>query len=487
MARKARSGGLRVLGWVGWAGADAGGRILLLTLSTAVLSRMLSPHDFGVTALVLTVVAVMSVFVGAPFEEALAQRKALRRKHLEAALAASWATGLALLALSIPGGMALGAFYDEPEIGWLLPVAAIAMFFSGHSDIATALARRRRRFNDVAFANLAGHAIGISIALAIAFAGAGLWALISVRLAVMIARAFLLQWRLGVVILPRWSTPHLRDLSRFAGFSFLDRLADNLIYLAFNNMVGAVYGVTTLGYVNMAMRLIEPIRGAVTSTAHNVSFSFFAAAAHDHVRLKESAETIASQTAFLIAPIFVGLAAVAPVLLPVVAGPGWEPASHIAVCLAIGGAISLPARLFYTALSAKARPEFGLLASVLGFVATVIALIVDSSLGPISVGIARIVGDSAQAGLAIALPAALLGWSRIDRLWAFLPPWALAGAMGVVVWGAIIMLQPHGDVVALAIAVPLGVAVYGLLLRLFARDALAALLGSLREAESVRL
>ena len=62
------------MNWLGWSGLDAVGRLAMLTASTAVLSRCMSPRDFGVAALVLTVVTVASVLVGAPFEDALAQR-----------------------------------------------------------------------------------------------------------------------------------------------------------------------------------------------------------------------------------------------------------------------------------------------------------------------------------------------------------------------------------------------------------------------------
>lgn len=468
----------KVLGWIGWAGLDAVGRILLLTGSTAILSRMLEPRDFGVTALVLTVATVMAVFVGAPFEEALAQRRSLRRAHIETALAASWAVGLALLALSFPLGYALGRFYDAPEMAALMPVAATSIFFSGHADVATALARRRRRFEDVAFANLAGHAIGIAASLALAFAGYGIWALIGIRLFVAIARAVVLQMRLKTRLRPRWSTPHLKDLSRFAGFSFLERLSDNLTYLAFNYVVGAFYGVTVLGYVNMAMRLIEPIRGAVIAIAHNLSFSFFAREIHDRERLKTSAAAISSRTAYVITPIFVGMGAVAPALLPVVAGPGWDEAIHVAACLAIGGALAVPARLIFTALSASGRPEFGLMSSVLGFLATLVTLAAAIPLGPIAVGLSRLIGDGVQAGLAIGLPTRLLGWSRTGRLKAFLPPWALSGAMGLAVAVALMWLSSLGNLVALLIAVPLGVAVYAGLMLAFARKTVASLAGA---------
>ncbi len=60
--------------------------------------------------------------------------------------------------------------------------------------IVTALARRLRRFNDVAYATLVGHVVGVGGALVIGLAGYGLWALIAQRLLVVVARAIILQW-----------------------------------------------------------------------------------------------------------------------------------------------------------------------------------------------------------------------------------------------------------------------------------------------------
>lgn len=455
------------LGWIGWAGLDTVGRLALLTGSTAVFSRLLTPHDFGITALVLVVVTIASVFVGTPFEEALAQRKVLRRAHLESALAASWMVGVALLALSVPAGILMAQGYHEPEIAVLLPVAMVSIFFSGHADIITGLARRLRRFNDIAMATLGGHVIGIALALVIGLAGYGLWALIAQRLLVTIARAFLLQWRIGFLILPRWSYPHLIGFKRMASMALVDRLADNINFLAFNGIVGALYGITALGYVNMAMRLIEPVRGAFGATGHNLAFSFFAAVQHDKPQLRARADMILSRSAFAIAPAFVGLAAVTPVLLPVIAGPGWEQAIPIGIYFGIGSAIAIPARLVFSALSAIALPEYGLIANLLGVAGTLVALAGLSGMGPESIGLARLAGDVLQAVAAIMMMPREFAWPPMERLRALLPAWGISAAMGLLVAGAHVLTPGVGNLPALVALIGIGVVAYGGLLAVF--------------------
>ncbi len=426
----------RLLGWIGWAGLDAIGRLAMLTACTAALSRLLTPHDFGVSALSLTFVAVAAVFVGMPFEEPLAQRRSLRMIHLQAALGASWLIACVILLISVGVGWALARAYGEPELIALLPVSTLSIFFTGQIAILIALARRHRRFNEVARASLFGNAIGIVLSLAVAFLGGGVWALVANRLLIAAATALILQWRLGFLVTPRWAPAQIGGFGRFAGVSFLDQLTDGLTYLIFNNVVEVIYGASVLGYVNMAMRVIEPIRGAIAATGHNLSFSFFARASNDPAKLDHMARQIVSQSALTVAPIFVGMAAVTPVLLPLIAGPGWDEAIGISIGLAIGCALALPPRLIYTALSASAEPEYSLFATLAGFAVTMLLLVAFSAAGPISVGLARVGGDGMRALIAIGLTSKRLTWSRRGRLAALLPAWSLSAAMGLVVANA---------------------------------------------------
>jgi O-antigen/teichoic acid export membrane protein len=447
----------------------------MLTAGTAALSRMLSPHDFGVSALILTVVTVASVTVGSPFEEALSQRKVVRFALFRSALSASWAASAGWIVVSLPLGLLLGHIYHDPVIGLALPLTMTATFFSGHSDILTALVRRQRRFTELSQATLIGNAMGIMVSVFVALIGGGVWALVAQRLFIVTFRAVALQWRLGVTLTPNWSFRDLGAIVRYGRVSLLDSLCDNLTFLAFNYVVGGFYGLNTLGFVNMAMRIVEPIRGAIGATGHNVAFSFFAGVQHDPTRLRERAQTIVSHAALGIAPVFIGLAAVIPVLLPLIAGPGWEDSIDVAVCLAIGSAICIPARLIFTALSAKAHPEFSLIANTSAFAATLAVLLFGAGLGPISVGLARIAGDSLQALISIIVSPDHLAWTRGARFRALAPAWALAAAMGLCVSGLSTYIPDFSRFGRLSMLIGFGIGVYIAFLAIFARQQFSGL------------
>ena len=262
----------KVRGWVGAGMADAVGRLVILSATTAVLARLLGPSDFGETALILSIVTIFTVFVGAPYEEALAQRRVARRAHLEAALAASLLTAVCLVLLSIVIGWVMDRLYGRHVFVVMLPVTACMLFAQGPLAIATAVARRRRKFYAINIAGLLGHCIGAGFALALAFSGCGIWALIGLRVGIVVANTVILMVLLRLVLVPRWSAQAVGELTRYAKYILMTRLVENLAFVVYNVAVSSFFGIAVLGYANMAMRLIEPIRGAIIAVTYNLCF-----------------------------------------------------------------------------------------------------------------------------------------------------------------------------------------------------------------------
>lgn len=470
----------KLVKWLAWSSIDGVGRLIVLLLGTVVFSRLLLPREIGLGALVLVVVAVASVFVGAPFEEALAQRKALRRAHIASVMALTWVLGGIMTAASVPLGYVMAWYYGQPEIKWLLPVAALSIVLSGQGDIMTGVARRLRRFDAIAIATLIGHTAGVALGVVMAVLGYGVWSLIGQRLATVAVKALFLHERLRLWVVPAWHPDKYRDLDRFARISLFDRLSDPMNHLAFNTVVASLYGLTALGYVNMALRLIEPIRALVAIAAHNMAFSHFAAAQHDDESLIQRLQSTASLASLFIVPIFAGLAAVMPVMLPIFAGPGWEPAIPIGIFLAIGGALAVPARLVFSALSAKGRPEFSLLANASGVVGTLAVLIGASAFGPVSVGVARAAGDAAQAVVAIMVAPSGFSWGRLPRLMMLSKAWLLSAMMAAVVAFLLLVLPNLPAVAELICMIATGVAAYIALLLTFASSQVQMLVNRIR-------
>lgn len=476
----------RLLGWVGIAGVDAVVRLVLQVLTTVVLARAVTPSDFGVSALVLSSVVILVIVVGGvPFEESLTQRRVVRRRHLESALAVSWAGGAVATLLAWPVGGWLGGLFDVPDFPLLLTVCCLLLFSEAYLKILTAVARRRRRFSRIAAAQSIGAAVGSAVAIALAIAGGGVWAVVSFRLATSAATAATLSGLLRVVPLPRYRAHSLSGMGRFSGTILLDNLIDNLAFLVFNYAIGTLFGTAALGFVNMALRVVEPLRGAVVAVTHNLSFPFFRDRQNDPAALRPVLLTAVRTATVTTVPTFLGLAAVAPALIPVLAGPDWAPSIRLTELLCLGAALFLPLQMALTAMTATGRPHVALLSGLSGMTALGTILWLTAPLGILAAGLARLTADAAEAAVSLFLTLSAFKIAPSDLVRAVGVPWLLALAMAVLVRLTLTPLESAlPTAAALCIAVVIGAAIYPALLAVVQPHLLAGILAWYRQRKA---
>ncbi|MEH3145236.1 MAG: oligosaccharide flippase family protein [Methylobacterium frigidaeris] len=409
--------------WVGFALGDTVLRLAIQVGVTAVLARLVDPQDFGASALALSIIAVVATFVGCPFEEALAQTRVLRRPDIEAALAVSLATAGAGIAVCAVAGLVAAQVYGRPDLAAVLPAGALLLVPQALLHIAVMLGRRRRRFELINVANLGGHAVGAAAALALGLAGHGIWALVGFRVVTVLATTLWLcrslRYRPGLRWQPRRVIPYLG----FARTVVLGRLVENATYLGFAGLVGQVFGLAALGFVNMALRVVEPVRGAVMAITHNLTFALFKAAGRGEDRLAAMVEGGVGQAAAITAPVFMGLAVVSPLLVPILAGPGWEDAVPIAVLLAVGGMVMMPGQILVSALATIGQPQHALHASLLAFAVLTGMLLALVPFGIVAIGIARLLADAVQALSVVGIGVPATGASRTALLRRLAGPW----------------------------------------------------------------
>ena len=471
----------RIGGWIGAGLADAAGRLVILSATTAFLARILPPGDFGATALTLSIVTAFSMAVGTPYEEALAQARVVRRADLAAVLGVSLAAALVFIALCVPVGLLLDHVYGREDLAALLPVTALLLIPQGPMTLATAVARRRKAFYLINASSVLGHLVGAVVAVALGFAGAGIWSLVALRVVLVFVTAASLFRMLRLGVRPSLDWGRLRGLNRFAGLVLASRLVENATYVVYNTLVGALFGLTVLGYLNIAMRLIEPVRGAIVAVTHNLCFPHFRNAAANGRNVGGAAAEVAGETSALVAPTLMGLAAVSPLVVPLIAGPGWAAAEPIAAALAVGGLLALPSQVVQTALSASGRPQSVLLSYVVGLVTLTAALVATAGMHPATIGLARLASDFALTVTTVLVNGPLIGLSPWPLLRRLSGVWLAATLMGAsVAWLGITLSDSYGPLAALVVAIPAGVLIYLPLLLLFGRGSFLALLERMR-------
>src|SRR6202043_1586765 len=148
--------------------AAQGAQFVLSLGSIMVLARLLTPKDFGLFAMVATVMGYLAVFKDAGLSTATVQREGITHAQVSNLfwinVAMSGAIGLILAAVS----PIIAWFYREPRLVPITLVLSSTFLLSGLTMQHTALLNRQMRFKAVAFIQIGSMSIGVAVGISMA-------------------------------------------------------------------------------------------------------------------------------------------------------------------------------------------------------------------------------------------------------------------------------------------------------------------------------
>jgi lipopolysaccharide exporter len=344
--------GTRTLRGMFWAyGSYVGGRLLVL-VATAILARILSPADFGLVALALVFIEVLSTLRDLGVTQALvivpdAELEDRADTVFTFSLVLGAALGLACAALSPLAAL----FFDAPELIGLLSALGVTFLVRALGSTHYAIAQKRMDFRSRTAAEMADATVRGVISVLLALAGLGAWSLvlgyIAGALALTAVMWALVPWRPRLRIV----RAHLSSLLRFGGaltgVDIISATSQNIDYV----FVGRVLGATQLGIYTIAFRIPDLLIKNLTIVASTVLFPAYAAV--DRSALGAAFLTTVRYTVMLTLPVGVTLVVLAEPVIVGVFGPAWReaaPAMQVLVLYALLPAITTPAGTAYKAI-----------------------------------------------------------------------------------------------------------------------------------------
>ena len=322
-------------------------KILLQVVSVVVLAKLLTPHDYGLVAMVMAIAGLADIFRDFGLSTAAVQARGLTHAQRDNLFWLNSALGAGLCALIAACGPVLAHFYGEPVVTDIARLLGFTFLLNGIGTQYRADLSRRLRFRSLALADIVGQLAGFAAGLGMALGGAGYWALVAQQLVQ--AGTTLLYLGGAARWLPgRWKrNSGMGQLLRFGrnmvGMQVVGYVNGNLDSV----VIGRMFGASTLGIYNRAFQLLmvplAQIRAPMTTVALPVLSRL------DDEPDKYSAFVSRGQVAlgYSIVP---GLAIVAAAAEPVVAlflGDQWESVTPLLRILAFAGAVNLLAYVGY--------------------------------------------------------------------------------------------------------------------------------------------
>lgn len=342
---------------VGWIVVERWGSRLLQLVVVAVLTRVLDPASFGLVALATAVVAVLQVFVDSGLPKALIQLKELDKKDASTAFWTSLALSVAAYLVLFFTAPLLSSLMGHGELTLILRVMGLSLPIWAFSRTPAALLERTFDFRILSLRQLVAAVGGALVAIPLAFAGGGVWALVAQVLVTAVVACAVLwatsDWRpkfeySGASLKKIWGV----GLS-IMGTAFLDAVQGNIDKL----VIGLAFTSEILGYYYLAQRISLILTELVTSVISRVSLTTFSRVQDDLPRLRRIFGQMTLVAGIVGVPIFALTAVLAPQLIPVISGEGWEDAIPILWGLLAGSTLAAVMYFDRTALLARGKAQ----------------------------------------------------------------------------------------------------------------------------------
>jgi PST family polysaccharide transporter len=303
------------------------------------LARLLSPDAFGLVAIAGVYIAFSQVFVTQGFGMAIIQRSQVEREHLDSALWIAVATASLFCLLSLVLGGQIARFFGEPRVAPVIELVSFTLLFYALSSVPTAILTRELAFGPLAIRSLSATAVSGAVGLVMAFRGWGVWSLVAQQIVNAVLGCIFLWWAVPWWPSFRLSPRHLRDLY---GFSLSITGNDILWFFTQKSdqtLVGYGFGSTGLGPYSLASRLTTLLADGVMQPLQSVAFPAFSKIQSEPERFERALHKFCEMSSLVSFPIFAGIIAVAPELVPSLFGAKWAGAIPILQILAVYGVL----------------------------------------------------------------------------------------------------------------------------------------------------
>ncbi len=440
---------------------------LIGIVSISILSRLLSPVDFGLVAMSSAVAAMTEVLTRFGFDWALLRVEQPTRAHYDTAwtlrLLVGLATWAALAAIAYP----VSLFYRQPAVTWILLVMGSNAAISAAENIGMVDFRRAMRFDAEFKLRLVGKITSFVCAVGLALRFHTYWALVigvtASRVAAVFASYVMSPFR------PRWSVARTGELLGFSAWQLLSAIIDTLRGKFGEIYIGRFLGAHSVGVYAMADELSSVAATEIAAPINRVAYSKYTGEARALPALRDGYFQVSGIIWAVGLPAAIGIGICATDIVALLLGPQWNDTASVLRVLAAAGVIGImAANTHYVYLALGRARLVTMFNSVAAATFVMVTIGIAGSRGLLGVAMAQVVAAAITLALNYAL---LMRTLRITLLDIVNNQWRVMVAgtvMGVLVWLLSQHLSPlhAGHFVRLAILVSSGVFSYTIVLAL---------------------
>lgn len=307
--------------------------------STMILARILTPQDYGMLAMVVSVTGLAGVLSNLGLSTATVQRAEINHEQVSALFWINAGVGAGVTLIVATLSPLVAWFYQTPALLWMMLALSSSFLINGLAVQHSALLNRQMRFYSLAKIQVLSALGGIGVAIVAAKFGLGYWALVLSSLVTSILSV------VGTWVASGWvpggpqRNEDVRSMLKFGsdivGFNVINYFARNLD----NVLIGRYYGSASLGLYSKAYQLLMMPITNLRDPLNRVALPSLSRLQNEPEQYRSYYMKFISILAFLSMPVVVFMYVCSDNIINLVLGPQWAGASELFKILAFAGLI----------------------------------------------------------------------------------------------------------------------------------------------------
>ncbi len=397
------------------------------------LARLLAPNEYSVIAIVMVFVNICNVFVERGFGRALIQKLDADELDFSSIFYVSLVLTVTLYGILYAAAPWIADFYGMEILKPVIRVMALRLVFSAVNTVQRAQVSREMQFRKFFLATFAGTLVSAVVGVAMAYLGYGVWALVAQNMSNLVVNTAMLfvtiSWR------PRWmfSMARVKSLLDF-GWKLMATALLDTVYEEFRTLyVGKLHTPDALAFFDRGKQFPYLIIDNINSSITSVLFPAIASRQKDPDTVKGLTRRAMKTSAYVLAPMLLGLAAVAEPLVHVVLTEKWLPCVPYLQILCISCVLTPLHTANTQAILALGRSDIALKLNMAKKGFGLVTVLLFTPISVTAMAWAGVATGVFSLLLNILPNGKLLNYGYAEQLRDVIPAWLLSGAMVLLV------------------------------------------------------
>ena len=325
------------------------------------LTRILSPSDFGLMALILVVIGFSNAFSDMGITNAIIHHNCNKRQ-LSSLYWLNIASGIVLLILIMIFAPVFGWFYDEERIVSLLRLLSLSFVLTAMGNQYKVLFQKELYFNTIAKIDIFSVVMSCILSVCLAINGCGIYSLIYGSL----SQSFLSSVLFLYFGLKKFGSPELsfshKEVQSFYSFGFfqMGERSINFFNTQFDVMIlGKVLGPGPTGIYYIAKIIPFKIYSLINPIVTRVTMPIMAKISEDNYALRRFYLKSNQYLSYVSFPLYLLIFVLSNSIILIFFGPKWLDAVPVLRLLSLYLMIRSTGNTVGTLLIAKGRADLG--------------------------------------------------------------------------------------------------------------------------------